>query len=51
MNLGIYSIDGDTLSVTNLVDGEADTVEFRRIDPSTSVARSTRGSLKADRRP
>ena len=50
-NLGTYSIDGDTLSITTLVDGEADTIELRRIDPSTAVARSTWGSLKADMRP
>ena len=50
-HLGTYSIDGDTLSITTLVGGEADTIELRRIDPSTAVARSTWGSLKADRRP
>ena len=50
-NLGPYSIDGDTLSITTLVDGETDTIELRRIDPSTAVARSTWGSLKADMRP
>ena len=50
-NLGTYSIDGDTLSITTLVDGEADTIELRRIDPSTAVARSTWGSLKAAMRP
>ena len=50
-NLGTYSIDGDTLSITTLVDGETDTIELRRIDPSTAVARSTWGSLKADMRP
>ena len=49
-HLGTYSIDGDTLSITTLVDGEADTIELRRIDPSTAVARSTWGSLKAHRR-
>ena len=50
-DLGTYSIDGDTLSITTLVDGEADTIELRRIDPSSAVARSTWGSLKADMRP
>ena len=50
-NLGTYSIDGDTLSITTLVDGEADTIELRRIAPSTAVARSTWGSLKAAMRP
>ena len=49
-NLGTYSIDGDTLSITTFVDGEADTIELRRIDP-TAVARSTWGSLKAAMRP
>ena len=50
-NLGTYSIDGDTLSIATLVDGEADTIELRRITPSTAVARSTWGSLKAAMRP
>ena len=50
-HLGTYSIDGDTLSITTFEDGEADTIELRRIDPSTAVARSTWGSLKADMRP
>ena len=50
-NLGTYSIDGDTLSITTFVDGETDTIELRRIDPSTAVARSTWGSLKAAMRP
>ncbi len=50
-NLGTYSIDGNTLSITTLVDGEADTIELRRIAPSTAVARSTWGSLKAAMRP
>ena len=50
-NLRTYSIDGDTLSITTFEDGEADTIELRRIDPSTAVARSTWGSLKAAMRP
>ena len=50
-NLHTYSIDGDTLSITTFEDGEADTIELRRIDPSTAVARSTWGSLKAAMRP
>ena len=50
-DLRAYSIDGDTLSITTFVDGEADTIELRRIDPSTAVARSTWGSLKAAMRP
>ena len=50
-SLGTYRIDGDTLSITTLADGEADTIELTRIDPSTAVARSTWGSLKADMRP
>ena len=30
-HLGTYSIDGDTLSITTFEDGEADTIELRRI--------------------
>ena len=50
-NLRTYSIDGDTLSIATFEDGETDTIELRRIDPSTAVARSTWGSLKAAMRP
>ena len=50
-NLGTYSLDGDTLSITTLVDGEADTLEFMRIDTTTAVASTTWGNLKAGSRP
>ena len=49
-NLGTYSVDGDTLSITTLVDGEVDTLEFMRID-TTAVAPTTWGNLKAGLRP
>ena len=44
-----HSIDGDTLSITTFVDGG--TIEFRRIDPSSAVAPTPWGSLKAAMRP
>ena len=47
-DLGTYSLEGNTLSITFLVDGEVDTLELRRIDTSTAVGRTTWGSLKAD---
>ena len=50
-NLGTYSVDGDTLSITTLVDGEVDTLEFMRIDTTTAVAPTTWGNLKAGLRP
>lgn len=46
-NLGTYRIDGNTLSITTLADGEVDTVKLMRIDSSTAVARITLGILKA----
>ena len=47
-NPGTYSIEGNTLSITHMADGEVGILELRRIDTSTAVGRTTWGRLKAD---
>ncbi len=46
-----WAIEGDTLFITTTTEEGVDTLEYQRIDPSSAVAQTTWGGLKAAWRP
>lgn len=46
-----WAIEGDTLFITTTTEEGVETLEFQRIDPSSAVAQTTWGGLKAAGRP
>ncbi len=46
-----WAIEGDTLFITTTTEEGVDTLEYQRIDPSSAVAQTTWGGLKAAGRP
>ena len=49
--VSIYAIEGDTLFITTIEEGEVETLELHRIDVASAVVPTTWGSLKAAWRP
>ena len=49
--VSIYAIEGDTLFITTIEEGEVETLELHRIDVASAVVQTSWGNLKAAWRP